>query len=83
MALAGFVGYTIGMTTESKTYTEAQATDEAMLLLTRKLRRQERAAFDKIWAQLPDGAKDTIFRAEARADRVRDTGGLTWETNEE
>jgi hypothetical protein len=83
VASATFKGYTYGMSKESKTYTEAQATDEAMLLLTRKLRRQERAAFDKIWAQLPDGAKDAIFRAEARADQVRDAGGLTWEMDEE
>lgn len=67
------------MSKESKTYTEAQATDEALLLLSRKLRRTSRMTFDKIWAQLPDGAKDAIALAEARADRVRDAGGLTWE----
>lgn len=78
VAPARFEGYTYGMSKESKTYTEAQATDEALLLLVRKLRRQYRGAFDVIWAQLPDAAKDALGLAEARADRVRDAGKLTW-----
>lgn len=84
VAPAGFEGYTYGMKEESKTYTEAQATDETMLLITRKLRRLDRSTFDLIWSQLPDGAKDAAMLAEARADRVRDTRpGLTWEQPEQ
>lgn len=71
------------MQTKTEHYTEAQATDEALLLLVRKLRRTSRMTFDKIWAQLPDGAKDAIALSEARADRVRDAGGLTWEPQED
>lgn len=70
------------MTTESKTYTEAQATDETMLLLTRKLRRLHPEAFRDIWDRLPAGAQRAVYLAEARADRVRDAGGLTWELDE-
>jgi hypothetical protein len=71
------------MSKESKTYTEAQATDEALLLLVRKLRRLDRSTFDLIWKQLPDGAQDAILLSEVRADRVRDAGGLTWEPAED
>jgi hypothetical protein len=56
--------------------TEAQATDEAVLLFTRKLRRLHTAAFQDIWRRLPDGAKEAIYAAERRADQLRDaTGG--------
>lgn len=76
--------YAYGMTnTENapKTYTEAQATDEAMLLLSRKLRRLHPEAFADVWAKLPEGARRAIYAAERRADRVRDLNpqGLAYE----
>jgi hypothetical protein len=63
---------------KSEYFTEAQATDEAMLLITRRMRRLYPEAFAAVWAKLPDGAKDAIMFAEGRADRVRDVGGKTW-----
>jgi hypothetical protein len=67
-----------------QTYTEAQATDETMLLLTRKLRRLHPEAFKDVWDRLPEGAQRAVYQAEARADVVRDTKpGLTWEPEED
>lgn len=65
-------------TPKSNTMTDAEAADEAILLLTRKMRRLHRAEFDHVWGMLPDGAKRAIYAAEARADRVRDAGGKQW-----
>jgi len=62
--------------TETKTFTEAQATDEAVLLLTRKLMRLHPEAYADIWRRLPDGAKTAIFGAERRADKIRDEKDL-------
>ena len=67
-----------GNETKTEYFTEAQATDEAMLLITRKMRRLYPEAFTAVWAKLPDGAKDAIYASELRADRVRDAGGLSW-----
>jgi hypothetical protein len=65
------------MNETAKTYSEAQATDEAVLLFTRKVRRLiDRETFAKIWKQLPDGAKEALYAAERRADVLRDTGDL-------
>jgi len=55
----------------AETYTEQQATDEAVLLLTRKLRRLHPAACADLMAKLPDGARDALNQAEIRADRLR------------
>lgn len=52
--------------------TSEQATNEALLRFTRKLRRTESDAFKRVWALLPDGAKEALGLAEAAADRVRD-----------
>lgn len=59
--------------TETKIYTEAQATDEALLLFFRKTRRiTDDATFGKIWNQLGPCAQRALFAAEARADMLRD-----------
>ena len=72
------------MQIKAKHYTEAQAADETMLLLTRKLRRLHPEAFKDIWDRLPEGAQREVYRAEARADVVRDTKPkLTWEPEED
>lgn len=71
--------------------TTEQATNEAVLLLTRKLRRMEPKAFRRVWALLPDGAKDALGLAEAAADRMRDQHpatpegltGLDWPAEQE
>lgn len=59
-------------------FTQAEATDEALLLITRKMRRMFPTEFAAAWVKLPNGAKDAIGRAEARADVVRDRGGKVW-----
>jgi hypothetical protein len=53
------------------TYTEQQATDEAVLLLVRKLRRLHRDAYADLMIKLPQGAQDAIDNAERRADSLR------------
>lgn len=53
-------------------FTDNQATDEAVLLFTRKMRRIHPAAFADIWKRLPDGAKRALETAERRADQLRD-----------
>ncbi len=71
----------MGMTTaaDTKTYTETEATDEALLLITRKMRRMYPEAFAAVWAKLPDGAKDALLLSEVRADSLRDKQtGKTW-----
>jgi hypothetical protein len=54
-----------------------EATDEAVLLLTRKLRRLHPAEFADVWSRLPDGARDAVGWAEARAELLRDAQGVT------
>lgn len=68
------------MDIKTENFTEAQATDETMLLLTRKLRRLHPAAFADLWAKLPDGARRTVLAAELRADLLRDDKSVerTW-----
>lgn len=66
------------MTTEQtapQAYTDAEATDEAVLLLTRKLRRLHPAAYADVMSRLSDGARDALTLAENRADVLRATGG--------
>lgn len=53
-------------------YTDQEATDEAVLLLTRKLRRLHPAAYADLMRKLPKGAQLALSMAESRADRVRD-----------
>jgi hypothetical protein len=60
---------------------ETEALAEAVLLLTRKMRRLHPDAFSDVWAKLPDGAKDALTLADNRADRLRDVHGarsITW-----
>jgi hypothetical protein len=62
-----------------KDFTENEATDEAVLLFTRKMRRLHPGAFADIWQRLPDGAKDALLTSERRADQTRlDSIGRTW-----
>jgi hypothetical protein len=63
------------MTTET-TMTETQATDEALLLLVRKMRRIHPDAFREVWAKLPDGAQTALLIAETRADTHREQVGI-------
>lgn len=58
--------------------TEAEAVEEALLLITRKMRRMAPEAFDRAWGQLPDPAKNALVMAEARADRLRLTNTVAW-----
>lgn len=60
-------------------FTESQATDEAFLLFTRKMRRLHPEAFADIWKRIPDGAKYAILASEHRADALRDESTeYTW-----
>jgi hypothetical protein len=59
-------------TSKAKPMTDTEATDEAVLLLVRKLRRLEPEAFSTIWGKLPEGARLALTRADIRADVYRD-----------
>ena len=56
-------------------HTDQTATDEAVLLFTRKMRnRMSKAAYAevlKVYAALPDGAVEALQAAELRADTRR------------
>lgn len=56
-------------------YTDAEATDEAVLLLVRRLRRLHPAAYADVLGKLSDGARDALTLADNRADLLRHTGG--------
>jgi hypothetical protein len=58
-------------TTTTETYTDAQATDEAVLLLTRKLRRLHPDAYADLMKRLPERARDALNQADVRADHLR------------
>lgn len=60
--------------TEAKVYTDNEATDEAVLLLVRKLGRLHPEAYADIVRRLPGDARFALILAENRADRVRDSG---------
>jgi hypothetical protein len=60
---------------QANAYTDSEATDEALLLLTRKLHRLHPAAYTDLMARLPEGAKTALRFAENRAERVRDQDG--------
>lgn len=55
-----------------KIYTDAEATDLGVLMLVRRLRRTDRGVFDKVIASLPQDVRDSLDRAEMRADVARD-----------
>lgn len=58
---------------------ESELTDEAVLLLTRKLGRLHPDAHADLVRRLPDGARVALIMAENRADSRRDTRGpLKW-----
>lgn len=70
-------------TSEAKTYTEAQALDEAVLLFVRKMRRLYTDAYTDVIRQLPDGAREALNMADVRADRTRvsiPAGSAQWPT---
>ena len=48
--------------------TEAQALNEAVLLITRKMNRLAPAEYTKILNQLPQGAREALEKAERAAD---------------
>ena len=52
-------------------YTDAQAIDEAVLLLTRKLRRLHWDIYADLMGCLPYGARDALNLADVRADKLR------------
>ncbi len=56
-------------TTEN--YTDAQATDEAVLRLVRRLRRDHQDVFVTLMARLPEGARQALDKADLRADLQR------------
>lgn len=55
--------------------TDQQATDEAVLLLTRKLMRLHPDAYADTLTRMPDGARRAIHAAELRADNLRNQAG--------
>jgi hypothetical protein len=61
----------------TETYTEAQATDEAVLLFVRKMRRMHPDVFAEVWSKIPEGAQEAIWATERRADRERDANGIS------
>jgi len=62
--------------TAAQRMTDAQATDEALLLLTRKLMRLHPEAYAAVIQKMPEGARRALALAEGRADRVRDMHGV-------
>jgi hypothetical protein len=57
------------------TMTDHEATDEALLLFTRKTRRLHPEVFASVWTKIPEGARRALEAAERRADRLRDAHG--------
>lgn len=63
-------------TTTAPTYTDEQATDEAVLLMVRKLMRLHPAAYADVMAKMPEGAREALSLAERRADVQRSNDEL-------
>lgn len=55
-----------------QTYTEAQATDEALRALLHRLRWTNNEALHAAWAKVPDQMKNVLSAAEARALVLRE-----------
>lgn len=53
------------------TYTDQEATDEALLLFMRRLRREHPDAYRAVESSLSEGARDALDHAEHRADALR------------
>jgi hypothetical protein len=51
-------------------YDEQQATDEAVRLLVRKLRRLHPGVYIDLMDRIPEGARDALDAADLRADRL-------------
>jgi hypothetical protein len=68
--------------TTTREMTEAEALDEAVRLLTRRMSRLHPAAFYAVRNSLPDGVREAINAADARADKARARADLTWPTQE-
>lgn len=62
--------------TETRTMTTDEATDEAVLVLTRKLMRLHPEAYADVIRRLPEGAREQLGAAERRADTLRDREGI-------
>lgn len=52
-------------------YTDQQATEEALLLVIRKLRRLHPGAYADIMGRVPELAKQALHFADLRAERLR------------
>lgn len=59
-------------TTEAITYTDHEATDEAVLLLVRKLRRLHPDTYKDLMNRIPEGARLALGSAERRAYLLRE-----------
>jgi hypothetical protein len=68
--------------TKTETYTDQQATDEAVLLLVRKMRRLHTEAYNDLMSQLPEGARWALTMADNRADLLRATDSREGVTRE-
>lgn len=52
-------------------YTDTQATDEALLLFVRKIRRLHPEAYADVLRRLPEGAPWALELAQQRAEKLR------------
>jgi hypothetical protein len=59
------------------TMTEQEATDQAVLLLVRKMMRLHPVAYADMIKRLPVGARDALAMSEIRADILRDRKGFS------
>jgi hypothetical protein len=57
--------------TTTEIYTDEQATDEAVLLLTRRLRRLHPEVHASLMASFPEGVREALDMADNRADLLR------------
>lgn len=60
------------------TMTQAQALDEAVLLMVRKLMRLDPDVHSLVWSKLPAGAREALTASEVRADVFRDYHAPVW-----
>lgn len=58
-------------------YTDAQATDEAVLMLVRKLRRLHTDAYVDVMGKLSPELRDVLTMADLRADALRHADSAT------
>lgn len=67
-------------TTTTQTMSHTEATDEAVLLLVRRLRRLHPNALQDVMSSLPAGAQEAVHFADQRADTRRAQQGVPTET---